>query len=745
MFDFGDPRDIWGVMRMADGHSAPRFGDGIRPGVLLCLVAAVAWELVLLVVTGTEGWHGVETVGVVGLIGAALVLARRDRRPPGVDVLFSRSPEAMFVYDTETFAFLAVNPAAERQYGWTEAELLHRRLDDLQVADDIAELRQRLARTPDGAFTNEWRHCRKDGTTLFVTVTSQPVAWPGHRARLAIAHETSAERRAGARTRAIVDSAGDAILTLDLDGRIESLNPAAEHLFGYRPEEVVGDDLSVLIIPETSTEALGDGTGGVVTRRLPELGREVVGIRSTGAVFPLELTVTEVELGDGVLTTVVARDVSDRRRFEEALAHQGTHDPLTGLPNRVLFIDRLEHGLARSSRSGRNLAVLFCDLDRFKVVNDSLGHSVGDALLQEVAARFAGAVRSGDTVARFGGDEFVVLAEDLLSADDAVVVADQLTAALCEPVRVEGQELVVNASIGIAVGVAGEATAEALLRDADVALYEAKAQGRGRSEVFDAALRRQALARLDTESALRRAVRDEEFVVHFQPEVELESGRIVGMEALVRWQQPSGELVAPGEFLPVAEETGLIVPIGEAVLEVACREASTWHDAAPELAPRLWVNLSARQLAAPNLVKVLAQAIERWLPHPSCLGIEITESDLVPDDAGVRATISELHELGVQIAIDDFGTGYASLAYLWRFPADVVKIDRSFVQRLGEERDATVIIASIVQLAHSLGKQTVAEGVETPEQLTRVRRLGCDIAQGYLLGRPCPAGDLTSP
>ena len=717
------------------GWDAVRRPAGIRPAVLGCLLGAGLWEVGAAPVVPALP----EAAVLVGLLVGAGVLAHRDRRPPPVDALFSRSPEAMFVFDAETLEFLAVNPAAVRQYGWAEAEWLSRGLPDLQAAADVTDLRQRLERTPDGAFTADALHRRKDGSTLHVTVTSQPVAWPGRRARLAIAHETTEERRAGARTRAIVDSAGDAILTLDLDGRIESLNPAAEHLFGYPPDEVVGDDLSVLIIPDTSTDDDADAA-----RPVPDLGRHVVGIRRNGSVFPLELTVSEVELGDGALTTVVARDVSDRRRFEEALAHQGTHDPLTGLPNRILFMDRLEHALARSARSGRSLAVLFCDLDHFKVVNDSLGHSAGDALLREVAARFTGAVRSGDTVARFGGDEFVVLAEDLACEADAVVVAEQLTAALTDPCPVQDQELVVNASVGIAVGAAGDATPEALLRDADVALYEAKGQGRGRAEVFDANLRRQAMARLDTESALRRAVREHEFVVHFQPEVDLETERVVGMEALVRWQLPDGALVAPDEFLPVAEETGLIVPIGEAVLEVACREAARWHADSPGRAPRLWVNVSARQLAAPNLVATLAAAIERWLPHPSCLGIEITESDLVPDDARVRAAIRALDELGVCIAIDDFGTGYASLAYLWRFPADVVKIDRSFVQRLGEEREATVIIASIVQLSRSLGRTTVAEGVETPEQLARVKRLGCDQAQGYLLGRPAAAVELAT-
>lgn len=530
-----------------------------------------------------------------------------------------------------------------------------------------------------------------------------------------------------ARAEALGQSTADAVVTIDGNGCIKSLNWAAEALFGYAAGEAVGRSVEHVIglssVPLNDRDGRGDCAGWT----------------KDGAALALDITVTSLRLGNRSCRLVVARDATERHTAQRDLAHQGTHDPLTALPNRLLFLDRLSSALARAFRSGKPLAVLFCDLDHFKVVNDSLGHSVGDELLSGVATRFCDAVRATDTVARFGGDEFVILIEDLANEDDAKVVADQLAATLSAPMAVRGQELHMTASIGIAV-TNGAATPDELLRDADAAMYRAKQGGRDRYELFDADLRRQAVARLETEGSLRRALRGGELIVYYQPEIALDTGSVVGVEALVRWRQPDGRLASPEEFLSVAEETGLIVPMGEAVLQEACQRAASWHRfMAPGAAPALWVNVSVRQLAAPGLVPMLASAVETWLPAPGALGLEITETDLVPDDERIRRAVAQVDELGVRIAMDDFGTGFASLAYLWRFPASTVKIDRSFVQRLGDERQATVIIASMIQLARSLDQTTVAEGVETEAQLSRLRRLGCDAAQGFLLARPGPA------
>jgi EAL domain-containing protein (putative c-di-GMP-specific phosphodiesterase class I) len=344
-------------------------------------------------------------------------------------------------------------------------------------------------------------------------------------------------------------------------------------------------------------------------------------------------------------------------------------------------------------------------------------------------------------VARFGGDEFVILAEELASEEHAVVVAQKLAECLHQPIILGNKEIVASASIGIALP-DETSTPETLVRDADVAMYRAKSRGRARHEKFDSELRAQAMQRLDIETALRRAVGLEEFVVFYQPEIHLDSNRIVGVEALVRWDHPDRGISSPADFLPVAEETGLIVDIGYEVFHLAGQQFAAWHERFGEQTPTMWVNVSARQLADPGLVAQLRSMVEAYLPSADRLGLEITETDVVPDDDVVQRTMRELTDLGVRIAIDDFGTGFASLSYLWRFPADVVKIDRAFVSRLGEERDATVLIAAMIQMAHSLGKTTVAEGVETEEQLSRLRRLECDVVQGYLLGRPAPGAEL---
>jgi predicted signal transduction protein with EAL and GGDEF domain len=350
-------------------------------------------------------------------------------------------------------------------------------------------------------------------------------------------------------------------------------------------------------------------------------------------------------------------------------------------------------------------------------------------------------VRTGDTVARFGGDEFVVLIENLSGASDAMRVAEQLTRSLDEPVRIGSQDIHVTASIGIAVGRPGRDTAEALVRDADVAMYRAKRNGRARFEVFDSDLRKQALERLEIESAMRTGIDRHEFVVHYQPEIELRTNRIVGLEALVRWERPGDSTRSPGAFLPVAEETGLIVQLGESILEQACAEAQRWHHELGDRAPVVWVNVSARQLASLDLLPMVERAV-RSLPTPSALGLEITETDIVPDDDLNRRVMSALVDIGVRLAIDDFGTGFASLSYLWRFPAHVVKIDQSFVRRMQDDNDARVLVRAMIEMAHSLGKTVVAEGVETTEQLETLRELGADTVQGYLLARPQPASSI---
>ncbi len=433
----------------------------------------------------------------------------------------------------------------------------------------------------------------------------------------------------------------------------------------------------------------------------------------------------------------------ERKAFEHRLAHESMHDPLTQLPNRLLFIDRLSLALARGRRTESQVAVLFLDLDRFKNINDSLGHDAGDELLQSVAARLESVVRPGDTVARFGGDEFTILCEDLAgesTPDRAGEIAQRVVTAMAQPFVVRGAETYIGVSVGIALSSGGDETADVLLRDADAAMYHAKDAGRGRIEVFDDAMRARAMARHTTENALHRAIERDELRLFFQPIVRLVDARCIGAEALVRWQHPERGLVPPAEFVPLAEESGLVVPLGAWVLEQAAAHAARWQIEQPEFT--VSVNLSARQLAQADLAEHVTDVIARTGVAPTSLCFEITETALMNDADAVMNLIDDLRALGVRFAIDDFGTGYSSLGYLKRFSVDTVKIDRAFIDGLADDADDRAIVSAVIQLSHTLGLRVVAEGVETETQLTELVALGCDEAQGYFFAPPQPANDL---
>ncbi len=434
----------------------------------------------------------------------------------------------------------------------------------------------------------------------------------------------------------------------------------------------------------------------------------------------------------------------ERKAFEDRLAHQSMHDPLTGLPNRLLFLDRLGLAVARCRRTRSQVAVLFLDLDRFKNVNDGLGHDAGDELLVAVARRLEAMLRPGDTVARFGGDEFTILCEDLpaeSAAERSMEIAHRLLGVVSQPFVVRGTDTFVGASIGIAHASNGDERPEELLRNADAAMYHAKEGGRGRVDVFDETMRARALARHATENALHRALERGELRVFFQPVVALADARCVGAEALVRWQHPERGLIAPAEFVPLAEETGLVGELGAWVLAEAASHAAKWQ-IGRDRGFLVSVNLSARQLAQPDLAERAAEVIDRTGVDPSNLCFEITESVLMDDADSVISVIERVRDLGVRLAIDDFGTGYSSLGYLKRFPIDIVKIDRSFVAGLGTDAGDVAIVSAVIGLAHALGLRVVAEGVETEEQLSELVMLGCDEAQGYFFAPPQPVQDL---
>lgn len=436
-------------------------------------------------------------------------------------------------------------------------------------------------------------------------------------------------------------------------------------------------------------------------------------------------------------------DITDRKRAEEELAVRAFYDSLTGLPNRTLFLDRLGQAVKRARRhKNYNFAVLFLDLDRFKGVNDSLGHMMGDRLLVAIARRLERCVRPGDTVARLGGDEFTILLDDIRGNEDAVFVADRIQRELSAPFDLEGQEVFTTVSIGIASGAAYEKP-EDILRDADTAMYRAKEMGRARYEVFDTQLHARAVARLQLETDLRRALERQEFRVHYQPIISLRLDRVVGFEALVRWQHPQKGLLPPSEFLPVAEETGLILPIDLWVLREACRQTRRWQEQFPFDPPlRISVNFSSRQFLQQGLVEQVQEILEATGLDPSTLTLEITESAIMEDVRQVRSLIDRLKNLRIQLYLDDFGTGYSSLSYLNRFPIDTLKIHHSFVGRLGAGDPQGELVRTIAALARNLNMEVIAEGVETPQQLEHLRRLQCEQVQGFLFARPLEAAQV---
>ena len=599
---------------------------------------------------------------------------------------------------------------------------------------------------------------REELRGLMVVAVSEPMARPtvesleALSSQVALALESAALtedlliQQSEARFASLVKNASDVVTVIEPDTKIRYASPSSFRVLGFEPHRLEGMKFAELVHPDDKTRVLSflttrgedDGHTGLIEFRMSRRDESLVHVEI------LRTNLLDDPNVKGIVLNV--RDISERKAFEEQLAHQAFNDPVTNLANRALFRDRVIHALERQQRDDRPVAVLFMDLDDFKTINDSLGHAAGDQLLREVGERLKTCLRAADTAARLGGDEFAILLEDGEGVE-AADVADRIMQMLEDPFLLENKEVFVRASVGIAVvegeNARGAEGVEELLRNADVAMYMAKENGKGRYQVFEAAMHDTALKRLELKADLQRALEHDEFQLYYQPVIELESGRISGVEALIRWIHPVRGLVPPLEFVPWAEETGLIVPIGRWVLRVACESAVLLQERFPSDPPfHMAVNLSARQLQRPEIVDEVRSILrETRLPADSLI-LEITESVMMADMELSIARLTELKGLGVKLAIDDFGTGYSSLNYVRRFPVDILKVDKSFIDGVSEGGESSALTAAVIELAGILNLKPVAEGIERADQLQRLLELNCDLGQGFLFAKPLPSADL---
>jgi diguanylate cyclase (GGDEF)-like protein/PAS domain S-box-containing protein len=558
--------------------------------------------------------------------------------------------------------------------------------------------------------------------------------------QLASAMELGLERNF---TNAILETVGALVIVVDAHGKVIRRNAACEEVSGYTSAELAAHRSLDFLVPPEDMERVRAAIA-CLSPGNPSVSLENDWLCKDGARRHIAWTNTAVMGEGGTIKHTIATgvDITHRKRLEEQLAHQALHDVLTGLPNRALFLDRVQRALI-DDRQPTNVALLFLDLDDFKQVNDTYGHVVGDRVLTELSARLAASIRPSDTAARMGGDEFAVLLEGAGDAATTQEIASRISLSLAEPIIVDSHEIVVRVSIGIAPAEAGSEDAVALLGRADIAMYWAKSEGKGRAEHFVPRMQRLRSERLEAEARLERAVREQQFILLYQPIIDLASGGLIGLEALLRWKDPERGLLSPAHVIPLAEETGLIIPIGRWVLQEACREARRWRRPDGHQ-PWISVNLSARQFQEATLVSDVQEALSAGGLRPSDLVLEITESSLMQDSEATIDRLDRLKRLGVRLAVDDFGTGYSSLDYLRRFPVDILKIDRSFVTGVDGSVKESTLCRAIVALGQSLGLQTLAEGIETTGQLGALRTLGCELGQGFLFARPLEADAVTS-
>jgi diguanylate cyclase (GGDEF)-like protein/PAS domain S-box-containing protein len=657
--------------------------------------------------------------------------------------IFERAAMGVSLADRDGYLVMA-NPALHQMLGYEDGELTGKRFSTITHPDDLEinlSLHEEMVAGNRDRYQLEKRYIRKDGAVLWgrITVSSIRDAVGQFTFAVGMAEDITRQKaaeEAQSRLVAIVEASDDAIMSETLDGIVTSWNRGAEQLYGYTAEEVIGERIDILEpedrVGEIGTLIEGIGRGAplrrVETRRRAKDGREI----------DVSLTISAIydEAGKVIGSSAIARDITERKRAEATLEHQALHDSLTGLPNRTLLRDRLEQAIRHGRRDRSVFAFLLLDLDRFKEVNDTLGHQVGDQLLQEVASRIEGALRESDTVARLGGDEFAVICVGA-GPDVAISTVSRIQSTLSQSLVLDGLRIGVGASIGIAYYPDHGEDASTLLRHADIAMYAAKRTS-SRSRVYNPEREQITPVRLSLVADLRYAIRHGQLVLHYQPKVDLATRRVLAVEALVRWQHPERGLIAPQEFIPVAETTGLMEPLSRWVIDASLRQCAAWSHAGLDL--RVAVNLPVHSLVNLDLPRIIGDLACNVGVDPSRLIVEITEGSLMEDSEQTIEILRSLHDLGISVSIDDFGTGYSSLAYLKQLPVDEIKIDRSFVVEMTQT--GNVIIRSIVDLAQKLGLDVTGEGVEDETTLEALAAMGCDMAQGYHLSRPLPGDQI---
>jgi diguanylate cyclase (GGDEF)-like protein/PAS domain S-box-containing protein len=657
------------------------------------------------------------------------------------------SADLILLIDPETLRYVDVNAAACRALGYSREELLELGPHDLFsiTRDELSELYRHLISGDESEQSIEGWYRRKDGTVFPAESSRRAVPSGDGHIIVAVARDISQRRKAEEelrRFRLAMDKSADMIVLVDrATMRFVDVNETACRLFGYSREELLEmGPQDVLPVSREELERSYDELIAHPTREADVLadGMKSHYICKDGSLLPFESTRHVLRSGDTYIIAAISRDIRERLAVEEKITYLAQFDALTGLPNRNLFQDRLAQAMALARRNDWPMAVLFIDLDRFKLVNDTLGHGAGDKLLKEAAERLRNCIRASDTVGRLGGDEFAAILSELGKPGDSGVVAQKIVDVFKRPFDLEGKETYVTASVGVALYPADSDSAEALVVNADAAMYRAKEEGRNNYQYFRRDMNERVLQRVQMEAALRRALERDEFRLFYQPKADLVTGKICGFEALLRWQHPEKGIVLPGNFIPVLEETGLIVQAGEWVLRTACMQIKAWQKTGLKVPP-ISVNLSARQFEQRNLKGAVRQILRDTKVDPSLVEFEITESLLMNDPEGAARTLHDLKESGVRLSMDDFGTGYSSLGYLKRFPIDTLKIDRTFVRDLSTDADDATLTRAIINLAQNLRLKVIAEGVETEDQLAFLRANGCDEMQGYLFAKPAGA------